>query len=182
MAAKIDIDHWRGVLSAVPQLAILEACGDLKTEQLDRIAERWGFPINGSPVDVRAVLRRLVEFLKRYGQLLKDIIDAGDEDGEENSLSIRFLKSKIAKNEADTIGKQLLNEQKQNRLIERDVVHQVLNQMADRINKFGERAQRKWGEEGYEFFFDLAVGFQDDMRAVLDDSVESAETEASSEE
>ena len=167
-ATKVDLAHWRQLISAIPQLVVGDACGGLKTEQLDRIAERWGFPLNGNPVDLGAVLRRLAEFLKRYGPILKDIMEASEEDGEEGSLSIQYLKSKIAKNEADTYGKRLLNEQKERNLVDRTLVHCALNKLADRIIKTGERAQRKWGTDGFEFFNDLAIGFQEDMREVFD--------------
>lgn len=146
--------------------------------QLDAVAERWGFPINGSPCDLVAVLVRLSEFLKKYGPLLKVLMD-DEGEGDENALGVRYLRAKIDKTEEDAKAQRLRNEQKESRLCDRESIMRSLALLADRIVKAGERAQRKWGDEGYEFFQDLAAGFESDLRGVFDASDDvGAEIEA----
>lgn len=184
MPAKIDTEHFLGVLRAVPKTVMEEVWGK-KRDQLDAVAERWGFPINGSPCDVTAVLRRLAEFLKKYGPLLKVLMD-DDGDGDENALGVRYLRAKIAKTEQDAHGAAIRNAQKEERLVDLEQVHSMIEVIANRVNKASDRAQKKWGREGFEFFADLAAGVEEDIRGLIDASgggegsdVEDADDDAS---
>lgn len=168
MTAKIDTDHFISVLRAVPK-SVIEVVLGRQRKQLDDIAERWGFPINGSPCDVTAVLRRLAEFLKKYGPLLKVLMD-DDGDGDENALGVRYLRAKIAKTEQDAHGAAIRNAQKEGRLIDLEQVHSMVEVIANSVNKASDKAQKKWGSEGYEFFADLASGVEEDIRGLIDAS------------
>lgn len=166
MPAKIDTEHFLGVLRSVPKMVMEEVLGKQRN-QLDAIAERWGFPINTSPCDVTAVLRRLADFLKKYGPLLKVLMD-DDGEGDENALGVRYLRAKIAKTEHDAHGAAIRNAQKEGRLVDLEQVHAMIEVIANRVNKASDRAQKKWGQEGYEFFADLAAGVEADIRGLID--------------
>lgn len=166
-AQKIDLDGWLSQLRAVPKLVIVEILGR-QHNQLDGIADRWGFPINGSPCDVTAVLRRLSDFLKKYGPMLSVLMEDSGENGDENALGVRYLRAKIEKTQQDALAQRLRNEQKQQRLCDLETITQCLGLLSDRITKAGERAQQRWGQSGLEFFQDLAAGFQTDLNGVFD--------------
>ena len=51
MVAKRDDDELRALLRAVPQRIVGQLCGGRQTVQLQRLADRWGFPIAGRTVD-----------------------------------------------------------------------------------------------------------------------------------
>ena len=76
MATKRDDDELRAMLRAVPQRIVGEMCGRRQTVHLQRVADRWGFPIDGKTVDLFAVMSRLWEFLKRYGPMLSAVMDS----------------------------------------------------------------------------------------------------------
>ena len=167
MAAKIDTDLWLSQLRAVPK-TVMELIFGRQREQLDKVAERWGFPINGSPCDLTAVLRRLSDFLKKYGPMLKVLMEDESGEGDENTLGIQYMRAKIEKTQQDALAQRLRNEQKQQRLCDLETVTQCLGLLCDRIVKAGERAQQRWGQSGLEFFQDLAAGFQTDLNGVFD--------------
>lgn len=172
MATKHDDDELRAMLRAVPQRIIGQMCGGRQTVHLQRVADRWGFPIDGKTVDLFAVMGRLWEFLKRYGPMLSALMeDTGD--GDENALGVRYLRAKIAKTEADAEAARLRVEHKAGQLCDRSDVHQLFNALVDRIHKSCDRAQAKWGADGFEFFADLTEGIKGDIRAVIGRNAET---------
>ena len=180
MAAKHDDNELRAMLRAVPQRIVGQMCGGRQTVHLQRVADRWGFPIDGKTVDLFAVMARLWSFLKQYGPMLAVLMeDTGD--GDENALGVRYLRAKIQKTEADAAAAELRNAQREGLVCERAHVHRVYELMSSRILRASDNAQKKWGIEGFEVFSDLAAGIGDDIRGLIDaekQAVLDAETEA----
>ena len=169
MAAKRDDDELRALLRAVPQRIVGQLCGGRQTVQLQRLADRWGFPIAGRTVDLFAVMSRLWEFLKRYGPLLSAVLEDTGEAGDENALGVRYLRAKIAKTEADAAAAQLRVEQKAGRLCDRELIHQSLTLLAERIRRTSDVAIRRWGNDAADLFEQLAIGYCEDVKTMFPD-------------
>lgn len=176
MATKHDDDELRAMLRAVPQRIVGQMCGGRQTVHLQRVADRWGFPLDGKTVDLFAVLARLWEFLKRYGPMLSALMeDTGD--GDENALGVRYLRAKIAKTEADAEAARLRVAHKAGQLCDRAMVHEGFALLANRVQKTCDLAQRRWGQDAFELFESLANGVAEDFKAAgFTDEESQAET------
>lgn len=174
-AARIDVGEWERWIRHVPAKVVEQLCDNWQFKQRSDIAHEWGFPLVGETIDLVAVLRWLREHLKQHGPALRIL----SEDGEEGPLGVQFLKAKIAKTEADAAGKQLLNAQKEGRVCDRETVRGCLELIASEMIKAGGIAQKKWGQDGLDFFDDLVDRLETSIRGVLDaDGPEGGNMEA----
>ena len=172
-AKRTDVEHWNSVLRAVPPNVIEVACDNWFASNRTSIAEEWGFPLVGKTIDVLAVLKRLREFLLHYAPLLRVL----KEDGEEGPLGVQYLRAKIEKTEQDAHGKSVLNAQKEGRLCDREQVHGVFEVIASHFVRAADAAQKKWGQDGFEFFTDLATKLEDAFGGLLDEKFAADEAE-----
>lgn len=166
MATKLSDDELTSILKAVPQRIVGRMLGGRQTVHLQRLADRWGFPVTGRNVDLFAVMARLWAFLKQYAPMLQVLMeDTGDENGD--ALGVKFLKAKIRKVQADATMAELRAAQKENSLVDRATIHEALQSVAARINGACDRAQRKWGPDGFEFFSELVEAIRGDIAATV---------------
>lgn len=175
MATKRDDDELRAMLRAVPQRIVGQMCGGRQTVHLQRVADRWGFPIDGKTVDLFAVMARLWSFLKQYGPMLAVLMeDTGD--GDENALGVRYLRAKIQKTEADALAAELRNAQKEGMLCDRSQVHEAFGRIASAFQDASRKAQLKWGQDGFDFFVALADKMEADVMPLFVDDIPNADT------
>ncbi|MFM9962872.1 MAG: hypothetical protein ACKV2Q_16805 [Planctomycetaceae bacterium] len=168
MAHRVTISDLREQCRALPQKLVLELFGFSQWIELQRFAGKWKLPLGGAKTDLFAVFAELRSFAKQYGPVLKALIDDLPADGSENELGVRFLRAKIAKTESDTEMSQLRVAEREGRLRDVRLVSQCLELLVTRMRSATERAQRKWGSEGHEFFAELIDGFGSDLRGFID--------------
>ncbi len=183
MAAKLSDDELRVALRAVPQRIVGQMCGGRQTGHLQRVANRWGFPIDGKTVDLFAVMTRLWSFLTQYGDILAAVMNDAIEEGDDDRLDVRYLRAKTRKTEAEAASAELRVEERKGTLCSRDFIHDFLMRLANRIRCAGEQAQRNWGEDGFEIFHQLELATRDDIARIgakesEPDAVEADATEA----
>lgn len=159
MATKRSDDELREILRAVPQRIVGEMCGGRQTVHLQRVANRWGIPLagDGGKVDLFAVLARLWLFLKDYAVPLAAIMNDSGEDGDDDTLGVRYLRAKTAKTEAEAKMVQLKFEKEDGSVCSREMMHDLLAPLANRIRTAGEQAQRNWGDDGFDLFHQIEV-------------------------
>lgn len=168
---EIDEALLCSVLKSIPQKIVKKMLGGRQTIQLQRMADRWDFPIDGRYVDLFAVMARLWSFLNQYGEILGAVIDDSTEDGDDNSLTVRYLKAKIHKTEADAEAARLRVEEKSGSLCRREFVHDFLSRLANRVRMAGEQAQRNWGEDGFEIFHQIEKATREEIKKLQDDTM-----------
>lgn len=179
MATKHDDDELRAMLRAVPQRIVGQMCGGRQTVHLQRVADRWGFPIDGKTVDLFAVMARLWSFLKQYGPMLAVLMEDTSDGGDENALGVRYLRAKIQKTEADAQAAELRVAQKEGLLCDRAQVHEAFGRIANVFQKASGQAQRKWGADGFDFFATLAENIAVELQTMIgNDATEAEATEA----
>ena len=172
MAKRLD-PGLRDVLKTIPQKFIREACGGRQVAHLQRMEARWGCPLSGATTDLNALLGWLWGFLVQHGPMLKVLLE--DEGGEgENSLGVQYLKAKISKTRADAKAAELRNEIKEGRLCDREVIHQSLVTLSERIRRTSDTAIRRWGNDAADMFEQLANGFGDDLETMFGDDKQPA--------
>lgn len=176
--ARIDVTDLRERCRALPQKLVLELLGFKQWTELQRFADKWRLPIGGATTDLFAVFRELRLFASKYGQVLTALIEDLPTDGSEGQLGVRYLKAKIAKTEADARAAELRVVQKEGRLVDREQVHSLIEVIANRVNKMSDRAQKRWGTEGFEFFNDLANEIEEDIRALIAGDSETETTDS----
>jgi hypothetical protein len=180
MAAKRNDDELTAILRAVPQRIVGRMLGGRQTVHLQRMADRWAFPVDGRTVDLFAVMARLWSFLKQYGPMLQVLMeDTGDQEGD--SLGAQYLKAKIRKTQADADAAELRVRQKAGTLCFADDVHQCFNAIVDRFHKGCDHAQAKWGADGADFFEQLADGIKSDILATIGRGVAANDEQAGDE-
>lgn len=167
--ARIDVSELRERCHALPQKLVLELLGFKQWVELQRFADKWRLPIGGKTTDLFAVFRELRSFVAKYGTVLGALIEDLPADGSEGELGVRYLRAKIAKTEADAEMAQLRVAQKENQLCPRDDVRQLFNAIVDRFHGACDRAQARWGADGFDFFESLAEGIRGDIRAAISD-------------
>lgn len=166
MPAKIN-DELRDQLRKIPQKFIREACGHRQVVHLQKMETRWGCPLSGATVDLYSLLDWLWTFLVKHGPTLKAVLETSDA-ASEGPLAVKLVKARIAKLQADARMAELRLVQKEGRLVDLEQVHSLLELVANRVNKTSDRAQKKWGSEGFEFFNDLANGIESDIRVLIE--------------
>lgn len=185
MATKRSDDELREILRAVPQRIVGQMCGGRQTVHLQRMANRWGFPIDGKSVDMFAVMTRLWTFLTQYGQQLAALMEDAVDEGDENALGVRYLRAKTAKTEAEAKMVQLRFEEKNGSVCPREMMHDLLAPLANRIRSAGEQAQRNWGDDGFDLFHQIEVATRETVELLKakeeqsePDAVEAGSTKA----
>lgn len=176
--ARLNITDLRERCHALPQKLVLELFGFKQWIELQRFADKWRLPIGGKTTDLFAVFRELRSFASKYGAVLSALLEDLPTDGSEGELGVRYLRAKIAKTEADAAMAQLRVAQKENQLCPRDDVRQVFNAIVDRIHKSCDRAQAKWGRDGFEFFELLTEGIRSDIRAAIETGTDATNDQA----
>jgi phage terminase Nu1 subunit (DNA packaging protein) len=155
-------------LHRVPQQLVLLMTGKRRTVELQRLREKWGIPLDGRSADLFDVLKSVADFFARYGELLDLLVNQPDGDSED-PLSVQLLRARIRKLTADAEMARLRIAQKEQTLVDRATIRGVLQSVAGRINSACDRAQRKWGPDGFEFFRDLVEGIRSDIATTLAD-------------
>lgn len=177
---------------AVPQGDLGEMCsGEGQTpkqcRQLQEMERQWGLPFAREWVNLYEFFPKLWEFLVKWGPPLRLLMEDDDTTGDgSNSLGVRHLRAKIAKTEEDARAAAIRNDLRQNTLIERERVHEVFERLVNVVRKASDRAQARWGQEGFDFIVGLIDGFEDEIRGVKDgfaftDDPETADGSATSE-
>lgn len=173
---RIDVEAWEKQVRHVPAKVLEVLCDSWTYKLRNDIAVEWGFPLVGETIDLIAVLRWLREFLKQQAPLLRIL----KEDGEEGPLGVEYLRAKIRKAVADGAGKELLNAQKEGRLLDREMVRGIFEIIASMMVQAGSAAQKKWGSDGLDFFNELLDRMELAIRGLMDadDATEGGDMEA----
>lgn len=147
-----DVER-EAILRTVPQRLVGRMLGGKQTIHLQRMASRWGFPVDGRSVDMFAVMGRLKSFLKQHGPALAALME--DDGGDENSLGVQYLRARIRKVQADADAAEMRVQQKGGQLVDRNAVHEVFAALTSRFQDASRRAQSRWGQDGFDFFSEL---------------------------
>lgn len=180
------------LLHAVPQWVMAEMCsGDTgkprQCKQLQDMERQWGLPFARETINLYEFFPKLWEFLIRWGPLLKVVMEDADGSGDENSLGVRYLRAKIAKTEEDARAAAIRNDLRQDHLVERAAVQDLFGRLVGIVRQSSDRAQARWGVEGYDFVAGLIEGFDAVISGVRDGigagSIETTnETDSSAED
>lgn len=154
------------LLRAVPQKDMVAMCGGRQGKQLQDMQRIWGLPFAGDPIDLFEFFGSLWKFLIKHGPAFRLIMEA--ENCEDSSLLEKLQKARIWKTQEDAKAAALRNAEREGRLRDVGVVSGCLELLVKRVRTAGERARRKWGDAGYEFFVDLVDGFGSDLRGFID--------------
>jgi len=121
-------------------------------------AALYGIPVGGGEVSLPAVAKWIHEFLKENGRKIRSF----DEDGspEEGEALEEWRKVKTEREKL-----QLNRERKL--LIDRDVVHDGLMEVAGMLRKFGELLQRQFGFESSRAFNEQLTDTEDRIETML---------------
>ena len=165
--ARIDIGDLRERCRALPQNLVLELLGFRQWIELQRFADKWRLPVGGKTTDLFAVFRELRSFVAKYGVVLAALLDDLPADGSDGELGVRYLRAKISKTEADAMMAQLRVSQKEGRLCDRELIHESLLLLSERIRRTSDTAIRRWGNDAADMFEQLANGFGDDLETMF---------------
>jgi|GEM_PF-6361176 len=163
---KIEEEKTRAkLLRAVPQKDFSAMCGSVghprQTKQLQDMERQWGLPFAGATVDLFDFFSKLWDFLIEKGPLLRLVIES---EGESDlPLGLELVKARVAKTWQDARAAELRNAEREKRLLDRAEVHSLLMSLGNRLRQASDAAQRKWQQEGYEFFSDLWTDFDAEL-------------------
>lgn len=173
-------EYWRDrIYHDIPQKDFAAMCGETpdhprQTKQLQDMERNWGLPFAGETLDLFEFFPKLWKFLVQWGPLLSVVME--DESGEvsQTSLGVRFLKARIAKAEEDARATAIRNDLRQNTLIERARIHEVFERLVNVVRRMSDRAQSRWGQEGFDFVAGLIDGFEDEIRGVKNEIADAS--------
>ena len=153
---QLTIADLRDRCRVMPQKLVLELFGFRQWIELQRFVDKWRLPIGGKTCDLFAVFQELRVFASKYGVVLSALIEDLPTVGSEGELGVRYLRAKIDKTEQDARAATIRNELREGSLLDRARVHEIFERLAVSIRKASDKAQSRWGVDGFDFMAGLA--------------------------
>jgi hypothetical protein len=172
-----DKSERERLCSRVPKKVYREWSGHRQHKVLDEQAERYGLPVLGDTVDIRAVIKWLHEFLaKQKYRLLAD-----DDDGVGMPASTEVERVQIELIKVRTDRERVKLEADLGELVRVSIVRAVLLQLASQLRAAGDRAERDYGRDARDLLNGVVEAVAAGIRklSIESDPVEEASGEQS---
>lgn len=122
------------------------------TGSLHRQADLYGIPIRGSPIDLAAVIRWLHDFLHERHHVLAAVDAADPMSGPPSPAFERWREEKY-------LLARLERQAREQSLLPRHEIHELLGRAAGLYRKLGERLQKRFGPDALEMLNETTDSF-----------------------
>lgn len=172
---KREEDDRRRYYASVPKKHYCELSGR-QNKVVNEQARRYGIPCDGREVDLFAVLRVFHDLLAKHGHKL--LGDTGDPllEGASQALKDQYVREQIREKKEKAILARLERLEREQKLLPRDLVHELLGHVAEALRNGGQTMQRQHGEGPYTLLTEILedaertiAGFFDDHAPTADD-------------
>lgn len=144
---------------------------------LNAQADLYGLPVGGATIDVPALAKWLHDWLATHKQALSELVAVEDlPEGEAKTLQGKLLAEKVAQLKHRNLLLQSQLAEKQQQLLPRDQVHELLVRAAQLLRSAGDRLYKQHGQEAGDILAHALDDFDELLNQLPDADGSSQQT------
>jgi len=164
-------DERRGLrfVRAIPKKLWCEWSGR-QQRTLNAQADLYGLPVGGPTIDLPSLAKWLHDWLAQHKQALSELVAVADlPDGEAKTLQGKLLAEKVEQLRRRNSLLQTQLAEKQQRLLPRDQVHELLVRAARLLRSAGDRLYKRHGQEAGDILVEALEDFEQIVTQLADE-------------